>query len=167
VHVLRGHRLDRHAIQVVALLAGGHRIEVAGRARMQAERDLEVFFLEVVGVQGQQLLVDAELERPEAGPEHLRIELEQALQHRDGLARRALAALGLGRGLRRGVGLGLGPGLAPSAAAFSGGGGCGRRGRRGGGLGGRGGGNGLCRRGHRESWSAKRGGREAPEWHLL
>ncbi len=41
---------------------------------MQAERDLEVLLLEHVGMQGQQLLVDAELERPEAGPEHLRIE---------------------------------------------------------------------------------------------
>ncbi len=31
VHVLGGHGLDRHAVQVAALLAGGHRIEVAGR----------------------------------------------------------------------------------------------------------------------------------------
>ena len=36
---------------------------------------------DLTGVQGEQLLVDAELERQEAGAEHLGVELEQALEH--------------------------------------------------------------------------------------
>ena len=95
MHMLGRDVFHRHAVQVVPLVAGGDAFEVARRPRVQPERDLQVFLLEIIGMQRHQFLENAELQRQETRAEHLRVELEQALQH-----------LVAGRGARGALGLG-------------------------------------------------------------
>ena len=53
---------------------------------MQAERDLQVVTLKRSGMLRQQVFEHTQLEREEAGAEHLRVQLEQPRQHRMDLA---------------------------------------------------------------------------------
>jgi transcriptional regulator GlxA family with amidase domain len=110
MHMFGRHVFDRHAVQVVALFTRCHALQVARRARVQAERDFEVFLLELIRVQRHDFLEHAQFQRQEARPEHLGVELEQALQHLVRLAwslrlsRLGRVAGGLARARRIGTG---------------------------------------------------------------
>ena len=87
--MLGRHGLHRPALQVVALLAGGHALQVAGGARVDAQRQLERIALEPFRVRGHQVLKNTALERPEHRAKELRVQRGELLERRRNGARAA------------------------------------------------------------------------------
>ena len=81
VNMLGGDRLHGGALQVMARLAGGHTLQITGRARVLTQCQLQAVALELFGVQRQQLLENTELERQKLGAKQMRIESKQLFQH--------------------------------------------------------------------------------------
>jgi len=81
-YMLRGHVLDRFALQVMALLARRHALQVTGGTGVHSQSRLERFALEIFRVGRQQLLENTQLERQKTLAKQMRVQLEQFLQHR-------------------------------------------------------------------------------------
>ncbi|MNS88030.1 hypothetical protein D3C72_1219900 [compost metagenome] len=81
-HVLGCHGFHHIALQIVARLAHGHGVQVARRARVQAQRHLQLVLVERVGVGCHQVLEDATLERQRLLAKKRRVHASQLFDHR-------------------------------------------------------------------------------------
>ena len=79
--MLRGHILHGGTVKVMPLVARGHALQIAARAGVHAKRSLERIALKLIGMPGQQLLENPQLQWQKFSPKQLRIKLEKFFKH--------------------------------------------------------------------------------------